>query len=192
MPRFTEAERDKIQAALLQEGELLFSAHGLKKVTVDDLAEAASISKGSFYAFFQNKEHLFMVINFNIQDRLLKEVKSELDEHKYMQPKELATYILKCIFTKATQYPILSGIDKATMLHLQRKLPPELFAAHTRDDVAMVCMLADYRIEFSRDVALVAKTLQTLFACSNILLDDQDYDKIMSILIGGIINLIKK
>lgn len=191
MPRFTEAERDTIQVALLKEGERLFSAHGLKKVTVDDLAEAANISKGSFYAFFQNKEHLFMVINFNIQDRLFKEVESELEKHKSMQPKELAAYIFKWILSKTIKYPILSGIDKATMLHLQRKLPPDLFAAHTRDDVAMVRMLADYHIEFTEDISLVAKTLQTLFCCSNILLGDQDNDKIMSILIGGIINLVK-
>ncbi len=38
MPRFTEQEKEIINRKLLIEGEKLFAAHGLKKVTVDDLA----------------------------------------------------------------------------------------------------------------------------------------------------------
>ena len=55
MPRFTEKEKAFISDKLLAEGEKLFSLHGLKKVTVDDLAVAANISKGSFYAFYPSK-----------------------------------------------------------------------------------------------------------------------------------------
>ena len=39
MPRFTEKEKAFISDKLLAEGEKLFSLHGLKKVTVDDLAD---------------------------------------------------------------------------------------------------------------------------------------------------------
>ena len=45
MPRFTEKEKAFISDKLLAEGEKLFSLHGLKKVTVDDLAVAANISQ---------------------------------------------------------------------------------------------------------------------------------------------------
>ena len=58
MPRFTEQEKEIINSKLLIEGEKLFSLHGLKKVTVDDLAAAVNISKGSFYAFYPSKEHI--------------------------------------------------------------------------------------------------------------------------------------
>ena len=52
MPRFTEQEKgNHKQENFLIEGEKLFAAHGLKKVTVDDLVAAVNISKGSFYAF---------------------------------------------------------------------------------------------------------------------------------------------
>lgn len=191
MPRFTDTEREAIQAALLQEGEKLFSAHGLKKVTVDDLAEAANISKGSFYAFYQSKEHLFAIINFRIQDRLFADIKNELEKHKTTPPKELAAYILKYLFQKATQHPILVSIDKAIMQHLQRKLPPDLFAEHTSDDAAMVQMLGDYGIHFSEDTVVVAKTLQTILGCSNMLADDSDHQKVVDVLIGGVICLVK-
>ena len=44
MPRFTEQEKEIINRKLLIEGEKLFAAHGLKKVTVDDLVAAVNIS----------------------------------------------------------------------------------------------------------------------------------------------------
>ena len=43
LPRFTEQEKEIINSKLLIEGEKLFSLHGLKKVTVDDLAAAVNI-----------------------------------------------------------------------------------------------------------------------------------------------------
>ena len=43
LPRFTEQEKEIINRKLLIEGEKLFAAHGLKKVTVDDLVAAVNI-----------------------------------------------------------------------------------------------------------------------------------------------------
>lgn len=48
MPRFTEKEKAFISDKLLAEGEKLFSLHGLKKVTVDDLAVAFREKPKSF------------------------------------------------------------------------------------------------------------------------------------------------
>ena len=45
MPRFTEQEKEIINRKLLIEGEKLFAAHGLKKVTVDDLVAAVKYRK---------------------------------------------------------------------------------------------------------------------------------------------------
>lgn len=47
MPRFSEREKERIRSKLYAEGERLFTAHGIKKVTIDDLAEAAGIAKAS-------------------------------------------------------------------------------------------------------------------------------------------------
>ena len=80
MPRFTEQEKEIINRKLLIEGEKLFAAHGLKKVTVDDLVAAVNISKGSFYAFYPSKEHLYVEINFRLQKELLLILKQQLKE----------------------------------------------------------------------------------------------------------------
>jgi AcrR family transcriptional regulator len=54
--------RDKKKAstmeALLDSAKRLFDEHGFDKTTVDDIAEAAVISKFTFYNYFQSKEEL--------------------------------------------------------------------------------------------------------------------------------------
>ncbi len=46
MPRFSNMEREKIREKLMQEGERLFTSFGLKKVSIDEIVQAAGIAKG--------------------------------------------------------------------------------------------------------------------------------------------------
>ena len=78
MPRFTEQEKEIISNKLLIEGEKLFALHGLKKVTVDDLVASVNISKGSFYAFYPSKEHLYVEINFRLQKELFASIEATI------------------------------------------------------------------------------------------------------------------
>jgi len=188
MPRFTDVERETINKALLEEGQRLFDVHGLKKVTVDDLTAAANISKGSFYAFFQSKEHLFAVINFKLQEQLYAEMKQYLDENKLLSPKELATGLFRQFFKRAMEYPIFPKTDVATISHLQRKLPTNIFEEHTLDDKAFVNMLSNYGITFKQDTLLITKSLQALYGCACTIVNDNDFDAVMNVLIEGIVN----
>lgn len=56
---FTEAERARITACLIDTAERLFGAQGLKKTSLEELVAPAGIAKGSFYAFFDSKEALY-------------------------------------------------------------------------------------------------------------------------------------
>ena len=61
MPRaFTEREKQLIRGRLLSVGDWQFSGHGLKKTTIEDLAEAIGVSKGAFYISHASKEALFV------------------------------------------------------------------------------------------------------------------------------------
>src|SRR5574339_469609 len=63
MPKaFTEQEKDIIRAQMREKATKLFERQGLKKTSVDELAQAAGISKGAFYLFYESKEELFMEI----------------------------------------------------------------------------------------------------------------------------------
>jgi AcrR family transcriptional regulator len=75
MPRgFSEREKQVIGARLLEQGAKQFAAYGLKKTNVEELAEAAGISKGAFYRFYESKEALFMDVAEQAEQRFRQEV----------------------------------------------------------------------------------------------------------------------
>ena len=94
LPRFTEQEKEIINRKLLIEGEKLFAAHGLKKVTVDDLVAAVNISKGSFYAFYPSKEHLYVEINFRLQKELFTNIETTIKGRKYENHRDLTKDVI--------------------------------------------------------------------------------------------------
>ncbi|MBC7317986.1 TetR/AcrR family transcriptional regulator [Candidatus Bipolaricaulota bacterium] len=60
MPRpFTEEERELLRQRLIAAGRELFARFGLRKTTVDELAQKAGLAKGTFYLFFPSKEALY-------------------------------------------------------------------------------------------------------------------------------------
>jgi len=59
---FTPDERDSIARTLVDTAEQLFATQGLKKTSLDELVQAAGISKGSFYVFFDSKESLYLEV----------------------------------------------------------------------------------------------------------------------------------
>ncbi len=80
MPKgFTEYEKELIRKRLLEQGQRLFSAYGLKKTNVEEIAKAAGISKGAFYNFYDSKEALFMDVVEQAEIRLRQEILAVID-----------------------------------------------------------------------------------------------------------------
>jgi AcrR family transcriptional regulator len=55
-------KQQKTREALLRAASKLFARRGLEGTSVDDIAEAAGYTKGAFYANFNSKEELFLVM----------------------------------------------------------------------------------------------------------------------------------
>ena len=71
MPRpFTEQERATIRARLLERSQRLFETRGLRKTSIDEIANEAGISKGAFYQFFDSKEALCLELLESIESKL--------------------------------------------------------------------------------------------------------------------------
>ena len=68
MPKFSNSEKKRIYETMLKTGKELFNEKGFYDITAEIIALKIGIAKGTFYHFFKNKEHLYMVINNNIQD----------------------------------------------------------------------------------------------------------------------------
>lgn len=107
MPKIvTEQEKDIVKEAMYIKGIELIRKKGIKRVTVDDIAAAVHISKGSFYAYYQSKEEfLYHTIKRNeksLLDRVLvmksgsshfKEKIAKALQEIYLAPDSIALYV---------------------------------------------------------------------------------------------------
>lgn len=187
MPRFTEQEKEIINNKLLIEGEKLFALHGLKKVTVDDLVAAVNISKGSFYAFYPSKEHLYIEINFRLQEELFANIETTVKGKKYDSYRDLTKDVIMLSLTGLITSPILSQIDLSLMDYLQRKLSPDIFESHMHSDIRILEMLEDLGVIFTVPHTVIIKSLYSVLSCLEQFKEDEELSTIQSLLVNGIV-----
>lgn len=190
MPKISDTEKQMIQKKLFAEGKRLFTAYGIKKVTVDDLVQASGIAKGSFYSYYTNKEHLYMEIVGDLQAKIWGDMNDFLQTNCSLSPKELTKQLFLLMFAQLDKYPMLRLVNGETADYLFRKLPKEVIEAHTLDDKKELLKLQEYGIYFTCDIDLASRVLQTLVLA---FLDLKEDDKsiregIISIILNGVIN----
>jgi len=191
MPRFSEEEKSLIREDLLAKGEQLFVQHGLKKVTVDDLTKAAAIAKGSFYAFFENKEHLYVEILFRIQNKVLADTEVFLQENSSLPPKELVRELIVWSFDGMEKYPMLAQQDLLELrTHLTRKLPKEILGRYPDLDMEGAKLLVQHGIKFKYETEIVGNAFQALSLAFDGMhgYEPEKKEAVVDILINGIVN----
>jgi AcrR family transcriptional regulator len=135
MPKaFSEHEKETIRSQMREKATKLFEKQGLKKTSVDELAQAAGISKGAFYLFYESKEELFM----EILEGLETDFRARIFDFS-VRPKGNAHKLLAKLFKDALltwdEYPLLKNFGRSEYEYLARKLPPKRIQAHVnRDD----------------------------------------------------------
>lgn len=129
MPRaHTEQEIAAIRLRLMEVGEELFTRIGLRKTTIDDLARAAGIGKGSFYNFFQSKEDLFLAIQETIEEKVSARVGTLLEKQRGDPRKMVRSFFEACLDT-LENHPFLGQLaDPELTRTLARTVPPERMA----------------------------------------------------------------
>lgn len=138
MPKgFTEHEKELIGKRLLEQGYRLFSAYGLKKTNVEELAQAAGISKGAFYNFYGSKEELFMDVIEQVEIRLRQEILSVVDMPG-PSPRARLFAVLKKAFSLVETIPILQYLTGSDYDLLFRRFPVEKLQQHLASDRAFL------------------------------------------------------
>lgn len=134
MPKaFTEQEKDIIRAQMREKATKLFERQGLKKTSVDELAQAAGISKGAFYLFYESKEELFMEILEGLETDFRSRI-FDFSIHPRTNARKLLAELFKDALLTWEEYPLLKGFGRAEYEYLARKLPPQRVQAHTNRD----------------------------------------------------------
>lgn len=75
------------KALIIQASQVLFAQFGLKKVTTDDIAREAHISKATIYKYFKNKNEIFDVVIKEEIDQLLAAIRTSVDQQAEIRSK---------------------------------------------------------------------------------------------------------
>lgn len=138
MPKgFTDYEKELIRKRLLEQGTRLFSAYGLKKTSVEEITQAAGISKGAFYNFYDSKEALFMDVIEQVEIQVRQEVLAAIDIPG-PTPRARLFMVLKKAFTLFKTIPILQFFTGSDYDLLFRRVPPEILQEHLASDQAFL------------------------------------------------------
>jgi AcrR family transcriptional regulator len=136
MPKaFSEKEQEVIRTQMREKGKKLFEQHGLKKTSVDELTEAAGISKGAFYLFYESKEALFLEILEQIEQEIQTTI-LEFATHPNTLARKNVSQMLKSFLLTWDDYPLLKNFSRADFDYLVRKLPVERVRQHANRDEA--------------------------------------------------------
>lgn len=190
MPKFSDAEREAIATALLQKGEQLFCEYGLRKVTVEEIAKAAGIAKGSFYAFYASKEELYFAILARCQQDMWGRMDAFLDENTALPPRALLKQAIRFVFGIIGEYPMIQRTDNETMVQLLRKLPATVTGHHLDEDAQAVALFTKHRVLFTKPIPVVAKAFQALYGVVVVMADTEDElsAQVLDIMINGMVN----
>ena len=134
MPKaWNEQEKEFIRKTLINEGKKLFERYGIQKTTIDEIVQAAQISKGSFYLFYQSKEELY----FEVLETVESEFREKLFENafkpgisKHESFKAFLNDLIELLITK----PLYQQINPSNYELLLRKLPQETLEKHIQRD----------------------------------------------------------
>lgn len=163
MPRFSEQGKIRIRQCLLEEGERLFTAYGLKKVTIDDIVGAANIAKASFYKFYDGKEYLYLDIVQHKQKEIFDILEGLLNERNGDNDKEIVKKIFYKMSELMQKYPLLTNIDQETAETVARKISSQRLEEWKNQGFDAVKTIEQRGIKFRYDTQIVSQLFHTLY-----------------------------
>ncbi len=186
MPKFTQKEKEVIFSKLRTSGEELFAKYGLKKVTVDDIAERVGIGKGTFYHFYSNKEHLFMDIFNRAQEEIFEDIDAFLQKDGTGREKALS--LVRYLLCKFKEHPILSTVSGEDFELLQCKVPEECLLQNDIDDKELLLKAEASGMVLRYPPEIVTKTVRGIFIIANAYQEDKDGCEVVDILSQAVVN----
>lgn len=166
MPRaFDTHERADIDRSLREAGARLFRQKGVAKTTVEELAHAAGIAKGSFYAFYQSKEVFF----FEIIEALNIDMRASLLSQQPGGARERAVFerMIRDLLERTAAEPLIHLMGQKDELRaVIRRVPPEKLKSHERADQifleSLIALWSDARHPPDRDIVAARLTTALL------------------------------
>ena len=144
---FSAEENAAIRETLLREARRCAVTLGLRKTSVEQLTEAAGISKGLFYKYFASKELLFFEV---------------LEEGKDLPPDERIANVLLTACSRLSEIGAMKFIEEDSA-YLLRRIPAQVKAEHYHsDEVHIRDLLEESGLTPRGGIALAAATIRGL------------------------------
>ena len=155
-----DRRRTKLAAQIERAALSLFVKRGISAVTVDQIADAADISRRTFFRYFASKEDLLLGDRQRYDDRLARTIAKE-------QPRQSAVRMLRDILVDMS-HEVEAEADTARIrLELFRKYPEEMSGAFEQQrawNSTFTTMVAQRMgLDHSRDMrpALVVRVMMS-------------------------------
>ena len=159
---FTDEQNDMIRKDLIREARRCGVAIGMRKTSVEQLADAAGISKGSFYKFYESKELLFFAVLEDIHTEGFAVAQKSLQENAALDPagRTAEAILAACHWLAETKAFVFIENDAEFLLH---RLPQEVKTAHYHDDETHIrALLEQSGLQPRGGMALAAATVRGL------------------------------
>ena len=192
MSRFSETERIRIKERILKEGEKLFIDKGLKGVKVEDITEKVGIGKGTFYHFYENKEHLYLELYMEAQEKVFQKADDIIRDTKDKGMKEICYEIMLKVFHGFISYPMIGKTDAQTWNLAARKVSKDYYKANNDADIIILQKVQEAGVLFHYPEDVVMKLMQST-CLTAMVLQKTDKDMVITkILLEAVINHIVK
>lgn len=124
---FSAEENAAIRETLLREARRCAVTLGLRKTSVEQLTEAAGISKGLFYKYFASKELLFFEVLEDIHSEVYQVAEQALEEGKDLPPDERIANVLLTACSRLSEIGAMKFIEEDSA-YLLRRIPAQVKA----------------------------------------------------------------
>ena len=191
---FTDEEKGIIKKKLHKVAKECLQKYGIRKTTIDQMAEMAGISKGSFYNFYSSKEMLFFTVleeyQIDFMNRLTEQlgIESKIDTNRLVQ----LLYDFYQDFRYSFMYTVFKNHEMELLI---RKLPKEVITNHRlMDDRMAEKVVSRINIKETISVEIVSALFRTI-AMSILHIEEigeKQFDTILKLLIQGIVEQITK
>ena len=153
---FIPEEKERILILLKQEAKICVSSIGMRKTTVDRLAQAAGISKGAFYKFFESKELLFLEVLEDWHKEIYDTALSVIQRLQGLPQAERAAQGLLAAFRIIVSHSLTEFLVADTPF-LLRKIPKEIVLKRYHSDAVhlrYIISVSGLRLKTSEELAV--------------------------------------
>lgn len=132
--RFDHAEQSVIREKLRTGARDAFARKGVSRTTIDELAAAAQIGKGTFYHFYPSKQLLFFELLESFQNDLRAPLISS-DYKMGQTDRNRLESLLRNMFERIAIEPMINILGNPKDFgSIVRKIPPERLRTHQKAD----------------------------------------------------------